>query len=98
MLAHIYATASDAALRDGAQAISLAEEAAKATNYEEPFVLQTLAEAYAESGQFDKALETAEEAITLAEQLHRDALIKSIQEQITGYRAGQPYRDPRLKP
>ncbi|MBI1827717.1 MAG: sulfatase-like hydrolase/transferase [Planctomycetes bacterium] len=96
MLAHVYATASDATLRNGPKAIALAEEAAKATNYQEPFVLQTLAEAYAEAGQFDKAIETAESAKDLAQRLGRTTLVKSLEEQVEGYRVGRAYRDPRL--
>jgi hypothetical protein len=66
------------------------------TNQEEPFVLQTLAEAQAESGQFDKAIESAQKAKEIAHQLGRSGLVKSLDDQIEGYRAGHGYRDPRL--
>lgn len=61
----LYATASDPALRDSRKAVRLAREALLLlpSNYH---VWSTLAEAYHISGEFDKSLQAAEEALRLA--------------------------------
>jgi len=56
-LASIYSTASDAYVRDGKRAVNLADRACKLTQYREPLCLSTLAAAYAECGDFQKAIE-----------------------------------------
>src|SRR5258706_4015452 len=58
-LAEILATAQSDQLRDGAAALKLIEPACQKTNYQAPPPLGTLAAAYAETGEFDKAIETA---------------------------------------
>jgi tetratricopeptide (TPR) repeat protein len=68
-LARLLATAPDPALRDGATALQLALEARDRTGGQDPRVLDTLAAAYATTGQFDLARETADRAVTLARQL-----------------------------
>jgi len=50
-------------LRDGTNAVKLAEKAVAATSRTIPNYLDTLAAAYAETGQFDKAVEIQKEAI-----------------------------------
>jgi tetratricopeptide (TPR) repeat protein len=65
-LAWILATSSDDAVRDGAEAIALADAVCRATDYDKPELLDTLAAAYAESGRFDKALAMSARAIELA--------------------------------
>ena len=54
-LAWVLATSPDDKLRDGKRAIELATKAAEVSNYETPHVLSTLAAAYAETGDFEKA-------------------------------------------
>jgi len=64
-LAWILATSEDSAIRDGANAMVFAEKAVAATNRKTPAELDTLAAAYAEAGQFKKAVSTEKEAIAL---------------------------------
>jgi predicted Zn-dependent protease len=64
-LSWIYATARDPAIRNGAKAIRLAQDAL----FDAPgdfHVWSTLCEAYYVSGQYDKAMRAAEEALRLA--------------------------------
>ena len=68
-LARLLATAPDPALRDGATALRLALEARDRTGGRDPRVLDTLAAAYAATGQLALSRETAEHAVTLARQL-----------------------------
>lgn len=64
-LAWLLATATDASLRDGGKARALAEQCARATNYERADVLNTLAAAYACSGDFNKAVVWQTKAVEL---------------------------------
>ncbi len=64
-LAWILATSRNSAVRDGSDAVVLAEKAAAARHYKNPATLDTLAAAYAEAGQFEKAVSTEQEAIAL---------------------------------
>jgi peroxiredoxin len=77
----------DKSVRDGKRAVSWAEKAAIATDYKHPALLDTLAAAYAQSGEFGKAVKTLE----LAEKLAAGdaALLKGIRENLTLYRAGR---------
>ena len=56
----------DPNVRDANEAVLFAERAAKLSEYKNPFVLGTLADAYAAAGRFDKAADTAQKAIDLA--------------------------------
>ena len=54
--AWIWATCAEAKYRDGKQAVASATRACELTEWKEPGVLDTLAAAYAESGDFDAAV------------------------------------------
>jgi tetratricopeptide (TPR) repeat protein len=90
-LAWILATAHDPAVRDGAESVRRAEEAARLTEQRSPQVLDTLAAAYAEAGRFDDAVRAADLAIQL---LGDSPEAVPIAERRDGYRAGRPYRSP----
>ena len=91
-LAWVLATHEDAQLRNGAEAVRLAERACRRTGYKIPAVLDTLAAAYAEVGQFDRAVETAQRAIQLALVAGNEKLAKDIQSHLELYKAKRPYR------
>ncbi|MFQ5352138.1 MAG: tetratricopeptide repeat protein, partial [Candidatus Binatia bacterium] len=95
-LASLLATAPQDDLRDGTLAVELAERAANLTHRKDPSVLATLAAAYAETGQFDRAVRIATEAIELARQAKKGRLADFVEMQLTGYRAGRPFRDDSL--
>ncbi len=65
-LAWILATHPRAELRDGREAVRLAERARVLTENRNPSVLTTLAAAYAETGQYTLAVEKADDAVKLA--------------------------------
>jgi arylsulfatase A-like enzyme/tetratricopeptide (TPR) repeat protein len=93
-LAWIRATSDDPQLRDGAEAVRLAERACQLTGRKQFPPIDTLAAAYAQSGRFPEAVATAQEAIALARaagQLDAAALIES---HLAAYRAAKPYREP----
>ena len=66
-LAWVLATAPQASLRNGPQAVALAQQANQLAGAENPIVLRTLAAAYAETGRFPEAVATAQRALQLAE-------------------------------
>ena len=96
MLAKLLAMCGDAKLRDGPTAVTLASKASQLTQDREPSVLATLAGAYAETGDFARAVEVARKAVRLAEEARQDELAALIRTQLDGYLKNQPYRDPRL--
>jgi hypothetical protein len=57
-----------------------------------PLILQTLAAAYAETGRYAEALETAQTAERLAAAANKDALARQLQEEMHLYNAGLPMR------
>jgi tetratricopeptide (TPR) repeat protein len=87
------ATAPEADLRDGSKALELAQKALKATGDQDPNTLDTLAAAYAETGDFPMALETARKALQLAQQAGKSDLAESLKKEILLYESGKPLRD-----
>jgi tetratricopeptide (TPR) repeat protein len=92
-LASILATDPGASIRNGAQAVELAERAAKLTAGREPVVLDTLAAALAEAGRFPEAVKTAEQALDLASRQRNAALADTLRTRIKMYQNNVPYRD-----
>ena len=80
--AWVLATSPDDEVRDGKLAVELALKACEATDYKESHILSTLAAAYAESGDFDKATEWSKKAIEAFEQGQAAAIAAGNQEQV----------------
>jgi protein O-mannosyl-transferase len=95
-LAWVFATSPDDSLRDGAKAVQLAEEAMRISAGRIPIVFRTLAAAYAESGDFSKAIQTAQQGIESANSQGNPGLATELQGNISLYQAQQPLRDPSL--
>jgi tetratricopeptide (TPR) repeat protein len=93
-LAWILAANPDATLRNGAEAVTLAERACQLTNYKEPLLIGTLAAAYAEAGRFPEAVSTAEKARALALAAGLEEVARKNQELLELYRAGRAYHEP----
>jgi arylsulfatase A-like enzyme/tetratricopeptide (TPR) repeat protein len=91
-LAWHLATTPDTSLRDGAEAVRLAEYASSLKGDESFNELDTLAAAYAETGRFDDAVSTAERALTVARQLNDPELVRQISVRLELFRQGKPYR------
>ena len=93
-LAWLLATSSDAGLRNGAEAVRLAERACGLTHYGQPLFIGTLAAAYAEAGRFPEAVTTAEKAEQLATTAGSKKLAEKTRQLLEFYRAGKPYHEP----
>lgn len=90
-LAWELATAPEASLRNGDQAVNIARNLIERQPYE-PRFLDVMAAAYAEQGDFNQAVAAAELAIAVAKKNGNDALVKEIQPSLNRYRNGQPFR------
>lgn len=93
-LGWLLATCPDASVRDGSRAVEVARKAERLTRQGDPMILHTLAAAYAEHGEFDRAIETVEQALELAEQQRQEPLIRAIPYELSLYRDGQPFHEP----
>ena len=90
-VAWMRATHADAAHRDGAEAVRLAERALAKSPTPEAVLYSTLAAAYAESGRFPEAVRAGERAVTLARAAGAAPDARRYEEQLRSYRAGRPF-------
>ena len=93
-LSWMLATNEDEEIRDGAEAVRLAEQAFKITLGQNPAVIDTLAAAYAEAGDCARAAATAKQGIELAAQEGQKELAAGMRERMACYQARQPLREP----
>ncbi len=92
--AWILCTSPDDHLRDGRRALELAQKACELLEFKAAFALSTLAAAYAELGDFQKAMEWVQKAVELAEGEEKE----HIQKELECYRQGKPFRERQEKP
>jgi Flp pilus assembly protein TadD len=90
-LAWLLATCPQASLRNGNQAVELAQRANQITGANNPNFLCTLAAAYAEAGRFTEAVESAQRALQLAGAQSNTALANDIRSEMNLYQAGVPF-------
>jgi protein O-mannosyl-transferase len=92
-LAWLLATSSDPSLRNGSEAVLLAERAESESSRSEndPIVLRILAAAYAEADRFADAKETAQRALETAETQGNSVLANALRDEIALYELGLPY-------
>jgi tetratricopeptide (TPR) repeat protein len=83
----------DDQLRNAALAIRVLEPALAAEQQKAPAYLDTLAAAYAENGQFDKAVVTQSEALETLRRARPTEPSPPMQQRLELYRAGKTYRE-----
>jgi tetratricopeptide (TPR) repeat protein len=93
-LAWLLATAAEASLRNGGNAVELAWQANQETGGKNPVILHTLAAAYAETGKFPEAVETTQYALRLAGAQSNTVLTGALQSELRLYQAGSPFHSP----
>jgi tetratricopeptide (TPR) repeat protein len=91
-IAWVFATSPDAALRNGTEAVSLAQRAVELSKGGDPAILDVLAAAYAESGNYAKASETDRRALELTAKQNQAGLSRALQNRIALYDSGKPFR------
>jgi tetratricopeptide (TPR) repeat protein len=90
--AWLWATCSDPKYRNGNKALESAKRACELVSGKKPDYLETLAAAYAETGNFDEAVKQQKKAIELAA-ADKNYDLKKARERLKLYEAGKPYRD-----
>jgi tetratricopeptide (TPR) repeat protein len=91
-LAWFLATNAKAELRNGAEAVRLAEQACRLSGGKEARLWGTLDAAYAETGRFAEAVATAAKAREMALAAGQPDIAQRAEERLALYRAGNPYR------
>ena len=94
LAASLMATSPEAALRNGPEAITLAERARDLTESKDASALDTLSAAYAEANRFPQAIAAAQQALALAHSQSDAALTARLKAHLARYAAYQPLRDP----
>jgi tetratricopeptide (TPR) repeat protein len=90
-LAFILSTSTDDKLRNGVEALEVAEKATKA-DPTSPTALNSLAAALAENGKFAEAATVAERAIANARIKGETAIIRVTEERVAVFKSGKPLR------
>jgi len=93
-VARLLATSRSDQLRDGDEALRRAKLAVAATRGGDPVVLDALAAAHAELGQFDEARRHASGARKMAVEEGRTKLAREIAARLASYERHQPWRGP----
>lgn len=89
-LAWLLCTAPDDKVRDGKRAVEAAKKACELTEYKNGGYLDTLAAAYAEVGEFDKAVEWQEKAIKAGDLPVKD--LDAAKKRLDLFKQKKPYR------
>jgi tetratricopeptide (TPR) repeat protein len=91
VLAWVWATCPDATFRDGKKAVEYAAKACQLTSWKDANQFETLAAAYAETGEFGKAVQWVKKGLEspdFPEQEREQARLR-----LKLYEQGKPYRD-----
>ena len=91
-LAWILATWPEPAVRNGNEAVTLAEQANRFSKGEDPQILRVLAAAYAETGRFHDAVAMAQRALALALIQPQSGLTNALQKEVELYQNNTPCR------
>jgi tetratricopeptide (TPR) repeat protein len=93
--ARLLATCPDAALRNGPEAVRLAQRAVELSGGREAAFLDTLAAAYAEQQRFQEAIETERRALALVGQGNHGSFADALSVRISLYEEKKPLREGR---
>jgi hypothetical protein len=88
-LAWLLATSSNRSVRNGPEAVILAERACKLTQYRQTVYIGTLAAAYAAAGNFEKAVSTARLAVECARSRNEDPVAEVNLRLLEVYQSGK---------
>ena len=99
LAASLMATSPEATVRNGPEAVVLAERAVQLTKGLDVSALDTLAAAYAEDGRFDRAQETVRQAMAIVEKQTKEeqgdaSLMDRLKTHLAKYEASEALRTP----
>jgi len=96
-LAWILATHPEDEARNGAEAVALAEVLCRQSNDQDWIALDTLAAAYAENEQYDKAVDAARRAAELCRAVEDLKVVDEVKRRLDLYQRRLPYRSPQRR-
>ncbi|MGC3958843.1 MAG: hypothetical protein QM813_13170 [Verrucomicrobiota bacterium] len=91
LLAWIKATCPDDAVRNGAEAVQIAQQACELTKWQEGQPIDTLAAAYAETGDFRRAIELQRQALRTGKPNQTEQT--AMRERLALYQQSKPYHE-----
>ncbi len=91
-LSWVLATSPNDSVRDGERAVELGEKAAELSEFKEAHILSTLAAAFAETGNFEKAIEWSSKAVELGREEEHEQ-IDQLELELESYREKKPWRE-----
>ena len=94
-IAWIYATSNDPKMRNGKEALKIAQKAAQKSAKPDPYINAALAAAYAEQGDFEMAVATQEKAISVLTDTNEE---KEFQAHLKLYQEKKPWCDLEKSP
>jgi hypothetical protein len=92
----VFSACPEDSIRDGRHAVELAEKAFRISGGKIPMIYKVLAAAYAESGRFADAVETAQRGGELAASQGNPALAAELERNVALYQSGRRLRDPSI--
>ena len=93
LAANLLATCPDSSIRNGAEAVTLAERARQLSGGKDTAILDTLSAAYAENGNFAQATEVEQRALALATQQGDTAFASRLKGHLARYALNEPLRE-----
>ena len=92
-LAWMLATSDDASIRNGREAVELARKADELVKSADPSILDTLAAAYAEAGQFSEAMRAAEASIERWRAMGKPQAAAEVEERLKLFKVGKAFHE-----
>jgi tetratricopeptide (TPR) repeat protein len=92
-IARVLAADENQQIRNGAEALVLATQASHLAGKAQSVAMDTLAMAYAETGRFDQAVQTGQEAVNLARAAGQKDDAAIMQQRLELYQKRQPWRE-----
>ena len=80
-------------LRNGERAVEIAKRACELTDYKAPHILSTLAASYAETGDFESAIDWATKAVQMSEEEGPSSMTEALSKELASYMASKPWRE-----
>lgn len=91
-LSWVMSTSPENEVRNGKRALELGLKACELTKYSKPHILSTLAAAYAELHEFEKAIEWSQKAVELGRKEENEQ-VEQLEEELKSYRDNKPWRE-----
>ena len=93
-LAWLFATSPDSSVRDGKEALDLANQAHEIDHGQHVNITDTFACALAENGEFDEAVEAETQAIKIADDAKAAAIANILRAHLALFNSHLPYHEP----